>query len=514
VWREIDMSLSRTDPEDFNLDIEQFYWAPFTAAPIVFDEFDRESLFLAHSEFRPESCVDSGGSLPSFIDSGLLRFFLDNYVDNRKLTGERDTQPARHPAYVDKNHVISPNLAFTEPNGINRFLPLPKFDKPYFVWRDETVYEQGANSKLGRDTNVALSNNFPPFIISPFLTGRGRFATRGNPISLSTGAWDSRKNFMVASRSSEDRFSGGLVGTIALPLLGDFWTYPDKEDLPVDNPFRAAGANGWQVALAVQSSSVPAFRAYSAGGRSGQNTTTIGPGQREWDTASGGINPIDGRSTTATDNTVFWIMADFLKRQTVVTSGFVEITNPHRMPLDRSKLPAGFFDPRLGPFLANVLPSDQKPVFSYSFEPPLELLPGGTSVIPEFRAAGIVDPQAWAAVENRYSPAPDEVNFPLDPLKAGDAHIRKADDRVINGVKRDYWTYYYNRNVTTYTADPNTLMDEDFLSGFAGPRETFRRTDVKYFNWRLIMKNNVEATPPIAPSIDSFAITYRFERAR
>ena len=37
VWREIDLSLSRSDPTDFNLDIEQMYWPPFTVsvAPVM-----------------------------------------------------------------------------------------------------------------------------------------------------------------------------------------------------------------------------------------------------------------------------------------------------------------------------------------------------------------------------------------------------------------------------------------------------------------------------------------------
>jgi hypothetical protein len=514
IWREIDMSLSRTDPDDFNLDVEQMYWAPFTAAPIVFDEFDRQSLFLNHSEFRTEPCVNDWGALPSMPSSGLSTKFSGNAVENLTPGGTRDSQPVSHTAYADKNLVISPNLAFTEPTGVNRFLPLPRFDRPYFVWRDETVSEQGGNCKLGRDTNVVLAGNFTPYIISPFLAGRGRFATGTSSVALSTGYWDNRNNFGIANRGTAEIRTGGLVGSIALPLLADFWTYPDKEDLPIDNPFRAAGANGWQIALAVQSSSVPAFRAYSAGGRAGTSTTIVAPGQPEWETASGGISPINGRRTTSSDNSVFWAVADFLKRQTVVTSGFVDIANPHRMPSAGGALPDGFADPRLGPYFGEAVPPTHRPVFSYTFEPPLALLPGGTTVIPEFRAAGIVDPEAWAAVENSYTPAPTPVNFPLDPLKAGDAHIRKLDDRVIAGQIRNYWTYYYNRNVTSYVADPNMLMNDSFLSRYAGPNESFRARDVKYFNWRFIMKNNVEANPPVAPVIDSFAVTYRFERTQ
>ena len=57
-------------------------------------------------------------------------------------------------------------------------------------------------------------------------------------------------------------------------------------------------------------------------------------------------------------------------------------------------------------------------------------------------------------------------------------------------------------------------MDPEFTGKFAGPTETFLPSDVKYFNWRFIMKNNVEANPPVSPVIDSFAVTYRFERVQ
>ena len=168
-------------PIDFNLDVEQMYWAPFTATPIVFDEFDRESLFLGHSEFRTEPCVGSGSSLPSMTNSGLKNSFDNNYVLNLTPSGDRESQPAAHPEYVDHNHGISPNLAFTEPNGVHRYLPLPTFEKPYFVWRDETVVEQGGNSNEGRDTKVPSGNSYIPHIISPFLAGRGRFAVADGP---------------------------------------------------------------------------------------------------------------------------------------------------------------------------------------------------------------------------------------------------------------------------------------------------------------------------------------------
>ncbi|MEE9126413.1 MAG: hypothetical protein V3U11_04680 [Planctomycetota bacterium] len=38
----------------------------------------------------------------------------------------------------------------------------------------------------------------------------------------------------------------------------------------------------------------------------------------------------------------------------------------------------------------------------------------------------------------------------------------------------------------------------------------FAAEDVKYFNWRFIMRNNIQADPPVSPRVESFAVSYRF----
>ena len=44
VWREIDLSLSRTNPYDFNLNVEAMWWAPFQSTAMApKTEFDIES---------------------------------------------------------------------------------------------------------------------------------------------------------------------------------------------------------------------------------------------------------------------------------------------------------------------------------------------------------------------------------------------------------------------------------------------------------------------------------------
>jgi hypothetical protein len=98
-------------------------------------------------------------------------------------------------------------------------------------------------------------------------------------------------------------------------------------------------------------------------------------------------------------------------------------------------------------------------------------------------------------------------------LKAGDAHIRKYEDATAETPprRRDFWTGPYNQNVTDYVDDPSALSKATFLSAYAGPFDSFQPNEVRYFNWRFIMKNNVEAAPPVSPALDSFALVYRFE---
>lgn len=517
LWREIDLSLSRIDPLDFDLDVEQIYWAPFTNGAITYDEFDRISLFLGHSEWRPEPCVGAFSALPELGDSGLKNNFSRNYASNNTPDGTRMNPPSPHPAYIDQRLVIDSALAFTEPNGINRYLPLPQFQKPYFVWRDQTSNLQGANSGKGSDARNG-SQNMDPYIISPFLNGQGRFVT-GQPTDLTFnfGFWQNFRHYRIGDPSKIEQITDGLVGTVALPLLADFWTYCDDPDLPAGNGFVATGFNGWQIALSVQSGPTPNFRAYSGGfaGNASRPSVCVAPSDAEWQRASGGYQPNGSRTPRPMDNSVYWITADFLKRQAVVTAGFVDIFNPHRMP----RRAFGEGDPRLGPYLVDAagnskLPAGVLPSYDWSFEPPLEELPGGTAIVPEFRAAGIVDPEPWVWEQRRLSPdlKPDEKNFPLDPLKAGDAHIRKFDDRALTGGVRNYWTGWYNYHVTEYTREVTRLSDDNFTNDFAGLSEAFNADDVRYFNWRFIMVNNVDANPPISPSIESFSMTFRFER--
>jgi len=536
VWREVDLGLSRDDPFDFNLDIEQMYWAPEVGSGVVFDEFDRVSMWLGHSELRPAPCVGSFSSLPSLPDSGLARTFDGNFAWNPDPGGNgmtAETWAPRRVAYEDAAMVIDPAQVVFEPNGVHRYLPLPEFQKPYFVFRDETVMEQGGRSSVtGSDLD---GDEHVPYILSPFAMGQGRrrvdvAGVPGN-VRVVSSYWNDMRNRILDVPAAYDNFTGGLVGSVAMPLLADFWTYCDSSELPAGGGYVALGVNGWQAAFVYGSypfSQNPAFTVLSGGRPPTPLMPPIcrSPGDPQWTIASGGFAP-SGAGTPSSSRAFYWMMMDVLKRQTVLTSGFVDLYNPHRVP-------EGFADARLGPFfLANGtvnVPPNVLPSMSYATEPALEQLPDGTSFQPLFRGASAVDPspfywQAWMSSQTplfgeeydasmRAQLQPTDRNFPLDPYKAGDAHLRKWDTRPVAGSSqaRNWWTHLYNRTVTSYVEDPGELMDPLFTNEFSGPNETFTPSDVRYVNWRFIASNNTAAFPPAVPSIDTFTLTYRWQQ--
>lgn len=91
--------------------------------------------------------------------------------------------------------------------------------------------------------------------------------------------------------------------------------------------------------------------------------------------------------------------------------------------------------------------------------------------------------------------------------------LRKWNTRHIPGstAPRDWWTYPYNRTVTSYADYANDLMVSEFINGLNGPSPTFRPNDIRYMNWRFIMCHNVTTNLPVEPSLATFAFCYRFE---
>jgi hypothetical protein len=243
------------------------------------------------------------------------------------------------------------------------------------------------------------------------------------------------------------------------------------------------------------------------------------PHKPSGDVAAGGRDPLLNVPTHWGDSTLFWARVDLQRRRTVVTAGFVDLLDPHRMPPGGPRV-----DPRLGPYVADVsagaaMPPRVRPRYAVLVSPPPADRPAGTAVRIEYRAAGIVDPAPWVARvdaattrwTSRGQEAPDAVNFPLDPRKAGDAHVRKFSDALVDGTAWQHWVGFYNRLVTDYTDDPARLHDPEWLRRYGPIHRRMQPTDVRYLNWRLVMENNVDVVPAAVPSIESFALVYRLE---
>ena len=64
--------------------------------------------------------------------------------------------------------------------------------------------------------------------------------------------------------------------------------------------------------------------------------------------------------------------------------------------------------------------------------------------------------------------------------------------------------------VTRYVEDPNELMNPAFTDPYSAAADPFTPRHVRYVNWRFVVGNNADVQPPVAPSIDTFALTYRF----
>ena len=212
--------------------IRDRYWAPYTGTNLTFDEFDRVSMWLGHSEYRPIPCVGDFSSLPSFTQSGLRREFEKNFAWNPKPTGSGTTiesQAPRVAAYVDTPMQIDPADVLLEVNQVNRFLPLPEFQAPYFVYRDETVVEQGGRSADSLNDGSDISGtDYAPYILTPFSMGQGSrwIDDNGQPgaVRFVNSYWNDARSHSLVSPASGDDYTGGLTGNIALPLIADFWT--------------------------------------------------------------------------------------------------------------------------------------------------------------------------------------------------------------------------------------------------------------------------------------------------
>jgi len=276
LWRYCDCGFSLTDPQNVNIDVEGLNWQP-AGGVITPDAFSQFEIQLSHCRYAPDEIIDPSSLFPQFQNSGLRPQY-----DSNVLPGAPSVTV--HPR--ERGYNIDSGNLFTTPTGAT-LLPFPMNkgiepqDFTYYTWRDTTIRDRAGISNGGVEPQaylLALGIDAP---LVPF-------------------------------------YRPGQVQTVGLPLLMEFRTYPDPE---------AIGLNAWVLALAVNSSSRPYFRAFSTGGVNTAGTTVfVNPDSQS--ISNGGFNPGSlpnaGAPTYGRDNTVHLGGLDYVTRVSQVHSIWFE----------------------------------------------------------------------------------------------------------------------------------------------------------------------------------------------
>ncbi len=307
LWRYHDVGFSLIDETTMNVDVEGLNWTPFGGGVIV-DQYPQFQVSLTHSAWLPDEVLLTT-LLPKYPASGVVANFTQNIGDPVK-----DPLFAIHPK--DYGYLVTPADDFVAASGtfmhawpVNRQIPAGK-SPMYYTWRDTAVLTLAAKGGGGADT----------------------------------------ERLGVISPPSKTYYKAGKVPTVGLPLLMEFRCYPSDS---------ALGLNGFQIAIAINSSAAPYFRAFSTGGilSSGQ-AKKIDPDNEP--TAEGGINPGTGVSTPPLDNSFYYGQGDFV----------VRVSRMHSIWFDTNLSAPTFFAPIV--------------------EPPASSQPAGTQIVIAYRGASTV----------------------------------------------------------------------------------------------------------------------------
>ena len=265
IWRYCDVGFGLQDESFFNVDVEGLCWAPIGGS-VVPDAYDRFEIRLAHCLKLPDETVNPLSLLPNYPLSGLVSIFDSNVLD--PVNDPLETVHNRALGYIvdpaDRFLSTTVPVVTMMPYPLNRNVPTSQHT--YYTWRDTSLQAKGVPNQPQGGPGAELA------IVIQVLN---------LPILAGTP------------------YPKGEVPTIALPLLMEFKCFPDSA---------ALGLNAFDINIAINSSSLPNFRAFSTGG-----ANTVGqPVTRDPDlmpTALGGFNPNStppGLPTIPVDN-VFYI---------------------------------------------------------------------------------------------------------------------------------------------------------------------------------------------------------------
>jgi hypothetical protein len=524
---EDDFSLSYRQPTDFGLDVEQLYWSTFNDEDVLFDVFDRFTMSLSHSRKRPDECwfLNFQPDPPectlacASMNSGLSPVFADNVLEG--------TSPV--PVFEDKIYRVNPNEAFRTTQGV-KYVPFPRFDHTY-TWRDSRLVTVDANGNViglgGAQQPGALppNNDFTANVDSPWVPSVPLDNTVQPPVP--------DPEFFQAGFSTYVNDPADFIGSnqrdhdpIALPLLVDFKVFPD-------NPANglAGGNNGFQVAmLGPPTYGFPLYGGYYDQWGAGCGGVPPWPHTRVH--ASGGFDLITGAAilidpanqlvaqpsvvkdagavafggsqatglmlAPAGDGMINWARADFVRKVSTATFGFIDTLTPQRNQLvDGSGVPQvpnnGI--PDLTAINSNLRISD----LVVQIDPPQARQPAGTSVVVEIRGAqsfannNVLYNPSFAAPGIVPSDAFDTRGNLLNPNYACEAY-RYSTPNTVTAIPRVAAT-----GLTRYVTEDQLALIRDPATGLL-PR---------FLNLRVVMTNNVGVSPALSPSLRSMSIVYR-----
>ncbi|MCC7011748.1 MAG: hypothetical protein IT454_04220 [Planctomycetes bacterium] len=293
LWRYHDLGFELRDESTHDLDVEGLNWSPVNGATSA-ETFAQFEVALAHSKFLPDEALSSG-LLPTYSQSGLTSIFANNQAD-----ALNDPLTVVHPR--SRGYTVDPTDVFTATNGaaltpwpLNQGVPQSQFT--YWTWRDTSKLALGGPNGDGADTH-----------------------------RLQQVTKTAQTKFYPASK----------VPTIALPLLMEFRTFPDGQ---------TNSTNHLRVALAINSSARPYFRAHSTGGVNPNNPAQIKIVDPDQEPVATGGFAASGGLANPMDNVFAFGQADFVYR----------VSRMHTRWLDTGALGTTFADPFLE--LGGALPA-------------------------------------------------------------------------------------------------------------------------------------------------------------
>jgi len=261
VWRYCDLGWQVLDETKYNMDVYGLSWTP-AGGTVINDFFDRFEIALAHSRRLPDEAIDQN-LLPRWEFSGLSTSFAGNILDDplspQKVVHERTRGYRINGAdlFLASTGTIMLPFPLNQDLGVN--------DVPQtYTWRDNAVLATGGPSGTGVPLDIEAG---PPLGLEP-----------------------------------TDGYLAGVnnVPSIGLPLLMEYRCYPTSTGL---------GLNSLDINIAINSSAIPAFRAYSSGGINSSGISVARDPDLE-QTARGGFNPLGnppGSTTLRGDDNALYI---------------------------------------------------------------------------------------------------------------------------------------------------------------------------------------------------------------